>query len=179
MPTLKGKKVILRAVEKRDIQLFLRWFNDSEVIQYLQTYLPITELAEEKWHERMSLSESDVVLIIEAVSENEEAIPIGSCGLHGINWKDRTATFGIAIGEKEFWSSGYGTEATILLIIYAFEQLNLHRISSSVYDFNERSCKMQEKVGFKIEGVRREAIYKNGRYAGEIVLGLLKKEWKK
>ena len=179
MPTLKGEKVNLRAIEKSDIRLFLGWFNDPEVIQYLQVYLPVTELGEEKWHERMSLSEKDVVLIIEAIKGDGINIPIGSCGLHGINFKDRSATFGIAIGEKDYWSNGYGTEAARLLITYAFEQLNLRRISSSVYDFNERSRKMQEKIGFKIEGARREAIYKNGRYADEIILGLLKKEWKK
>jgi RimJ/RimL family protein N-acetyltransferase len=177
MPTLKGIKVVLRAVKKQDINLFLQWFNDPEVIQYLQFYLPLTEIAEEKWYLCMSESEKDVVFVIEAIVSETETRPIGNCGLHEIKWKDRCATAGIAIGEKEFWSKGYGTEAANLMIRYAFEHLNLRRISTSVYDFNERSLNMQLKIGFKVEGRRREAIFKNNRYVDEVVLGLLKKEW--
>jgi len=177
MPTLKSEKVLLRVVEKRDIPLCLKWFNDTEIIQYLQFYLPLTELAEEKWLERVSLSEKDVVFVIEAVDSEGKSKPIGTCGLHDISTKDRNATFGIAIGEKEYWNNGYGTRATRLLMRYGFEELNLHRIGSAAYSFNERSIKMQEKIGFIIEGRHREAIFKKGRYWDVINLGLLRKEF--
>ena len=166
-------------MEKGDIPNFLRWFNDPEVIQYLQIYLPLTEMAEEKWLERISSVTNEVVFVIESIFEGVEKKPIGNCGLHMINWKDRNATFGIAIGEKDFWSGGRGTEAAKLLVEYAFCQLNLHRISSSVYDFNDRSLGMHEKIGFQVEGRRRQAIFKNNRYADEVLLGLLKDEWKR
>lgn len=179
MPTLRGNKVNLRAVEKKDIPLFLRWYNDQEVIQYLQFYLPLTETAEEKWVEMISNSEKEIVFVIEAVVSENETMPIGTCGLHEISWKDRCATIGIAIGEKEFWNNGYGTEAIKLLISYAFEQLNLRRVSSCVYDFNEKSLGIHRKFGIKEEGRRREAIFKNNRYADVIEFGLLKKEWEK
>jgi RimJ/RimL family protein N-acetyltransferase len=179
MPTLKGKKIVLRVVEKNDLPSLLLWFNDPEVIQYLQFYLPLTELYEEKWLERNSLSEKDVVFVIEAIMEDGSLKPIGICGLHGIEWKNRRATIGIAIGDKEFWSNGYGTEAIKILIEYAFNELNLQRIESSAYDFHERSIAMQKKVGFQVEGRRRQAIFKNGRYVDEVMLGILKEEWKK
>ena len=120
MPTLKSEKVILRSMSKQDLPLLLQWFNDPEVIQYLHFYLPLTELAEEKWLERIGLSEKDVVFVIEAIA-NDESKPIGICGLHGISAKDRNATFGIAIGDKNFWSGGYGTEAAGLIVRYGFE----------------------------------------------------------
>ncbi len=179
MSTLKSKNVVLRVVEKKDIPLLLLWFNDPEVIQYLQFYLPLMELQEEKWLEQKSFSENDVVFLIEAIMEDGSLKPIGTCGLHEIEWKNRKATAGIAIGEKDFWSKGYGTEAARLIIEYAFNQLNLHRLGTSVYDFNERSIGMQKKVGFQVEGRRRQAIFKNGRYVDEIVLGILREEWKK
>jgi RimJ/RimL family protein N-acetyltransferase len=179
MPTLVGKKVRLRVVEKKDIPNILKWFNDPEVIQYLQFYLPLTEEMEVKWLERVNTSGNDIVFVIEAVAEDGKFKPIGTCGLHEINWKDRKATAGIAIGEKEFWNGGRGTEAASLLVEYAFCQLNLNRIGSSVYDFNERSLAMQKKIGFQIEGRRRQAVFKNNRYADEIILGLLKKKWKR
>jgi hypothetical protein len=48
---LKGKSVLLRPVKRSDISYFLKWFNDPEVIQYVGLYLPMTEMAEEKFIE--------------------------------------------------------------------------------------------------------------------------------
>jgi len=99
--------------------------------------------------------------------------------LHNINSKDHNATVGISIGDKKFWSKGYGAEAEELIIRYGFEQLNLHRISSSAWSFNERSIRMHLKLGFKEEGWRCEVVFKNGNYNDEVVFGLLREELKK
>jgi len=174
---LRGKKVLLRPVKRSDISFFLKWFNDPEVTQYLERNLPITEMAEEKWIEELATrANSCVAFVIEAVESNSNE-PIGNCVLREIDQRDHTAKFGITIGEKEYWSKGYGTEATQLLIDYGFRQLNLHRISSCAYEFNERSIRMHKKVGFKEEGRLRKARFRNGRYWDEIVFGILREEW--
>jgi len=177
---LQGEMVLLRPVQKSDVTYFLKWFNDPEVIQYLGMYLPMTEMAEQKYIEELGTSRatSDVIFVIE-VFEGEKSKPIGSIGLHRINAKDHNATFGIAIGDKECWSKSYGTKAAKLIIRYGFEQLNLHRISSSAWSFNERSIKLHLKVGFQEEGRRRQNIFKNGTYHDEVMFGLLRDDWKK
>jgi len=176
---LKSKNVILRPVKRSDISYFLKWFNDPEVVQYLGLYLPMTEMGEEKFIEELGTTRarSDVILVIEAI-EGDSAKPIGNCGLHGINAKDHNALFGITIGEKEYWSKGYGTEAARLIINYGFQQLNLHRISSYAFAFNERSIKLHKKVGFREEGRLRQAMFKNGQYHDEVQFGILREEWK-
>jgi len=174
---LRGTKVELRPFRRSDLANFVKWFNDAEVIQYLTFYLPMTEMAEEKFIENLANNPgTDVYFVIEAI-ENDGNKAIGSIGLNGIHPKDHFATFGIAIGEKEYWSKGYGTEACRLIVKYGFEQLNLHRISSIAYAFNERSLRMHLAVGFKEEGRRREMAFKNGKYADVVVFGLLRKEW--
>ena len=177
---LRGKLVQLRPVQRADISYFLQWFNDPEVIQYLGLYLPMTEMSEQKYIEDLGTAKSatDAVFVIEAI-DGEKSKPVGNIGLHRINPKDHNATFGIAIGDKNYWSKGYGTEAAALIIRYGFEQLNLHRISSSAFSFNERSIKMHLKVGFKEEGRRREVFFKNGAYCDEVMFGLLREDWKK
>ena len=177
---LIGQKVVLRPVKRSDIPNFLKWFNDMEVTQYLAMYLPMTEMAEEKWLENLSneTTGTGVHFVIEAIESGGNK-NIGSMGLHGINPKDHLATFGIAIGEKDYWSKGYGTEAAQLIIKYGFEQLNLHRISSSAFSFNERSLRLHRKVGFREEGRQREALFKNGQYHDLVIFGLLREEWKK
>lgn len=174
---LRGKKVLLRPVKRSDIKYFLKWYNNPEIVQFLSMYLPMTEAVEEKWIEEISTNKKTVFFVIEAIENNLQKKPIGSCGLNNINCKDRCASFGIAIGEKEFWDDGYGTEAAQLLIEYGFMQLNLHRISSGVYEFNIRSYKMHKKLGFMEEGRSRQEIYKNGKYWDKINFGILKEEW--
>jgi RimJ/RimL family protein N-acetyltransferase len=177
---LKGKLVLLRPVQKSDITYFLKWFNDPEIMQYQGMYLPMTEMAEQKYIEELGTSRNstDAVFVIEAI-EGEKSKPIGDIGLNRIHPKDHHATFGITIGDKQYWSKGYGTEATELVIKYGFEQLNLHRISSSVFSFNGRSIKMHLKIGFSEEGRRREVFFKNGDYCDEVMFGLLREDWKK
>jgi len=92
--------------------------------------------------------------------------------------KDRDAMFGIAIGEKDYWSKGYGTEATRLLVNYGFQQLNLHRISSGAPAYNERSLRLHRRVGFHEEGRVRQAMFKNGQYRDRVEFGILREEWR-
>ena len=177
---LKGNRVILRPMRRSDINYFLKWFTDPEVTQYLAAiYLPMTEMADEKFIEELgtSRSQTQVIFVIEA-TEGESNIPIGNTTLSAINPKDHLATFGIAIGEKAYWSKGYGTEAARLLVNYGFEQLNLHRISSGAVAFNERSIRMHLSVGFREEGRERELLFKNGKFHDYVIFGLLRAEWK-
>ena len=175
---LKGKSVILRPVKRSDISYFLKWFNDPEVIQYIGMYLPMTEMAEEKYIDELGTTRArtDAAFVIEVI-EGASTKPIGNCGLQGINSKDNHATFGIVIGEKDYWSKSYGTEAARLLINYGFQQLNLHRISSSAVAFNERSIKLHRKIGFREEGRLRQRMFKNGQYHDLVQFGILREDW--
>jgi RimJ/RimL family protein N-acetyltransferase len=175
---LKGNKVVLRPVKRTDIPNFLVWFNDMEVTQYMGRNLPLTEMEEEKWVEEIADDKTRLNLVIEAIVDVSTK-PIGSIGFQLIEPRDRQATFGIGIGEKDFWNNGYGTEAARLFITYGFEQLNLNRVNSNVFDFNVRSQKMHVKIGFKQEGLRRQAKYINGAYHDVIEYGLLREDWEK
>lgn len=171
---LKGKKTILRPLNKEtDLQSCLRWINDQEVIQYISVYLPSSKQDEEKWFDNLQKRKEDVVLGIETL---DNAF-IGITGLHNINWKDRTAVHGVLIGEKKYWGRGYGTDANMVLLNYAFNTLNLRKICSSVIVFNERSINYHATCGYQIEGTRRRQVYKKGKYWDVIFLGVFKEEW--
>ena len=175
---LKGKRVILRPLQKLDISLFLKWYNDPEITQYMGIYLPLTEINEGKWLEEAAggRNGTQVFFVIEAF-ENNRANPIGSISLERIDSKNQNAELGIGIGEKKYWDKGYGTEAARLLVDYGFKQLNLHRISSTVFSPNKRSLKMHHKVGFTKEGIRKQAFFKNGQFLDLVVFGLLREDW--
>lgn len=171
---LKGKKTILRPLRKAtDLELCLRWINDPEVNQYLLIHFPLTEKKEEEWFDKVANNPNEIVLGIETL----DGKLIGTMGLHNINVKDRTAVSGTLIGEKEYWSKGFGTDAKMILLDYAFNTLNLRKINSSVYAFNKRSLKYNLKCGYKIEGVRKKQIFRNGKYHDEILIAVFKESW--
>lgn len=171
---LRGKKTILRPLRKAtDFELCLRWINDPEVNQYLLSYFPVTEKKEKEWFNRLANNPTEIVLGIETLAGKL----IGNMALVHINAKDRTALTGALIGEKEYWGKGYGTDAKMTLLNYAFNTLNLRKINSSVYAHNKRSLKYNLKCGYKVEGVRKKQIFRNGKYRDEILLAVFKEDW--
>lgn len=174
---LKSKKIILRPVQESDLPYFVRWLNDQETTKYLLTYLPIMEVGEKEWFEKLHKNKNSDIVLTLVVLVGDEWKVAGSMGLHRINWKDGTATTGAFIGEEEFRGKGYGTEAKMLLLNYAFNTLNLRKICSSVKSFNGRSKRYNEKCGYKVEGVRKEQFYHDGCYCDEIMLAVFKTDF--
>lgn len=172
---LKGKHVYLRPPTKDDIPLFLRWMNDQEVTQYLGMFLPLMEADEIDWLDRLHKQKNEQIIFV--IVENRTHAPIGTMGIHGINWKDRRGTTGAVIGEKAYWGKGYGSEAKMLLLNYIFNELNLHKVCSLVLAFNKRSQAYSEKCGYHVEGVLKRHLFKNGRYWDEIHMAVFKEDW--
>lgn len=173
---LIGDRVRLRGIEREDLPTFVRWFNDPEVRQYLMMYEPMSMAKEERWFEEMLERKNDFVFAIEA-QIGEQWVHIGNVGLHRIDWKNRTAMFGIALGEKAYWGQGFGTDATRTMLRFAFEELNLHRVELEVFDFNPRAMRSYEKAGFRHEGTRRQALFRHGRYHDVHVMAILQSEY--
>ncbi len=170
---LRGKKVNLRPFSERDIPLLTRWINDPEVREFLSSVTPKSERQEQEWIQRLGNDDKEIVLCI----ETHDGQAIGSMGLHRIDWVDRRCVTGAFIGEKAFLGQGYGTDAKMYLLQHAFQTLNLHRVCSSVFGFNERSLRYSLHCGYKVEGRRREHVFRHGKYWDLIELGLLREEW--
>jgi len=171
-----GENLRLRAIEREDIPTFLRWFNDPEVRRHLLMHEPMSRAKEERWFEEHLSQRNEFMFVIE-VKEGEAWVHIGNLGLHRIDWKNRVATFGIVIGEKTYWNRGYGTEAVRTALRYAFFELGLNRVELETFSFNRRAIRCYEKVGFRHEGTRRQALYRDGRYHDILIMGILKEEF--
>jgi RimJ/RimL family protein N-acetyltransferase len=171
-----GKKVHLRPLEREDAPTIVPWFNDPDVLRTIDRYKPMTLPEEEGFIMSVAGGEHDLVLGIAPAGEDRL---VGVTGLHKIQSKNRTAVFGITIGDKREWGKCYGTEATWLMAKHAFETLNLNRLMLHVREHNERGIRAYERVGYKREGVLRQDTFVEGRYVNTIVMGLLREEWKK
>lgn len=169
----RGSRVNLRPIMEADVPYLLRWINDPEITQYLNVYLPMSEAEEREWVKNLHKDKTRNIVFMIVV----DGKPIGTMGLHGINWKSRVATTGALIGEKEYWGRGYGTEAKMLLLNYAFNNLNLRKICSSVLAFNGRSAKALQKCGYKKEGFRKDQYFHDGTYWDEVLFAVFREDW--
>lgn len=157
---LKGEKVILRPVRVDDAPRFVKWFSDPDVIQFIKTR-GVTLAAQRKWvRDRMAGKiKNDLFLCIDTKNGQH----IGMIGLHRINPTHKFATFGITIGDKNFWNQGLGSEAGRLIIDYGFKKLKLHRIELDVYNNNPRAIKVYKRLGFKKRRHKERASVPKGK----------------
>ena len=171
---LKGKNVILAPLKREYIDKFLEWLNDPEITQQLMGFRPLTRDMEEDWYTSLKERKNDIIF---SILINQTQL-VGNCSIMEIMWKDRMGTCGIFIGEKAEQGKGYGTEAMNLLIDYGFNTLNLNRLDLKVNDFNSRAIKCYKKVGFIEEGRMRQSCFRNGEYHDQIIMSILRSEWK-
>jgi len=171
---IRGQRVTLRPVDpERDLEDCYQWFNDLEVTRYLcNVGPPITRTQERDTLNRHRSAPGEFFAI-----EAEDGTHIGNCALRRICRVSRTAGVGIAIGDKRYWSRGYGTDAMKTLCAHGFVELNLQRIDLTLHAANERARRCYEKCGFRVEGRLRRAIYSEGEYRDELVMGLLREEF--
>lgn len=172
----EGRLVRLRAREPGDEPLLYRWFNDPEVTEHLTVRYPVSHEQERDYIEHAgAINYERASFAVETISEGRL---IGGTGLEKSSPENRRATLGIALGDKQFWNGGYGTDTMRVVCRFGFETMNLHRIDLEVYARNARARRVYEKVGFHQEGVLRQAVYTRGRYEDIVVMGLLEGELK-
>lgn len=177
----KGKRVYIRPVLREDLPQMTVWMNNQEMTQYLNAYLPMSPEDEVAWFEGIRARKpEDIVFAIVLVENNEM---IGIMGLHHVEFRHGLASTGSFIGNNKYWGKGYGTEAKMLVLDYAFNTLNLRKICSAVWAFNKRSKRCLEKCGYREEGRRRQHKFVNGTYADELLMAVFKEDfiplWKK
>lgn len=174
---LSGKKVNL-CLLNAELQLddCVRWLNDTSLTQYLAAgSFPQYHGNENEWFENsIKNCHEKIVLAIYKKDLNEF---IGIMGLEKINFINRTATTGSFIGEEENRNQGYGHDAKMILLNYAFNRLNLHKVYASAIAFNQRSIKFNQRCGYKIEGTLKQHIFANGQYYDQVLLAVFAEDF--
>lgn len=151
--SIAGSIVALGPLRRDLVNQYDRWLNDPEVvIPYFRGALDPAAL--ENTQERYNQLRQGVEFTI---YEFATMRPIGICGLKEIDHYNRTARFGIFIGEKDLWGRGYGTETTVLTLDWAFNAMGLHTVLLTVFAYNQRGIGAYKRAGFHEVGRWREA----------------------
>lgn len=170
----EGELIRLRAYEPGDEDLLYHWFNDADVTRHLTVRYPVSHHQERDFIEAHHAIGYDNASFAVVTKDGERLI--GGVTLRDLLPASRSADLGITIGDKSHWDGGYGTDTMRTICRFGFEMMNLHRIELSVHADNARAIHVYEKVGFRHEGRRRDAVYKFGGYIDALVLGLLEGE---
>jgi RimJ/RimL family protein N-acetyltransferase len=176
MTFLRGSRVLLRTLERADLPRYQELFSEPEIgLHYGGLGVPESLARLQRRYDAGEFDTTDRFL--QLVIETDGTL-IGAMVLRNQeNLPSRSATFGILIGDPAYLDRGYGTEASTLLLDYAFAVLGYHKINLDVFEYNARAQAMYEKLGFVLEGRRRENHWSRGRFWDEILMGVTAEEW--
>lgn len=172
---VKGKKVLLRALERSDMEELRSFHNDPEVGNLLGGWSnPISSEKQNKWYDQINSDDMNLRLAI----ETEEDGFIGVTTITDIDYKNRSASHGLLIGKRNMRGHGYGRDTVMATMKYAFEELQLNRLDGDIVEHNIPSYNLFiKKCNWKEEGRRRDHSFRNNRYYDRILVGILRSEY--
>lgn len=174
MMDLRGSKVLLRALEREDLEYLREMANDPDMEKMVIGWsFPISKYEQEKWYEKTVGDKTNLKLAI----QDDKGVLIGMATLGPIDWKNRKAEHGIKLGRNTPKGQGYATDAVMTVMKYAFEELQLNRLEGSMFEYNIASQKLYTKCGWSVEGKARQSIYKNNKYHDEIIVSVLREDY--
>ncbi len=171
-----GEQVALGPMRKDLIPAYAGWYNNLQMLRSLGDIpQPLTPAQKERWYENANTASGSNITF--TIFERHLERPIGITGLYGVDFRNRTAEFAITIAESDARGRGYGTEATRLMLDYAFTALGLHNVMLRVFSFNIAGIRTYAKAGFKKFGRRRECYLMGGKTWDVIYMECLASEW--
>ncbi|RSS74038.1 GNAT family N-acetyltransferase [Streptomyces sp. WAC06614] len=173
-PTLHGEAVVLRPVTEDDVPDLLPIFSDAEGARLTGSHADVDEPGVRAWYRGRQEQDGRLDL---AVVDRATGRVVGEAVLNEWDPDNESCSFRIVLVPGTY-GRGLGTEATRLIVGHGFEALGLHRISLEVYAFNPRARRAYEKVGFREEGVLRDALLWEGERVDATLMSILAPDWR-
>lgn len=174
-PYLKGTQVYLRAIEEEDAnETYLSWLNNQETTKGLVTgRFPSSMQSLKSYLRSVTQGENSVMFAI-CLVENDKHI--GNIKLDQFDYFARTAELGVLIGEQNHRGKGIGSESCKLVLDFAFANLNLRKVTLSVFSNNPIAIKTYERLGFQVEGRLKQHFFSDGQYHDKIYMSYFKQQ---
>ncbi|HAL74653.1 MAG TPA: GNAT family N-acetyltransferase [Clostridiales bacterium] len=167
---LHGPRIELTALEANDLTVLQPFFQDMAALTY---FIPTTARPLNAPQLSDLLSDWNDGLENFVFAIRSQGRLLGMINLDGLDWPNGHAEIGIAITEPAGRGHGYASEAIMLLIRYAFDELGLHRVWARVIEDNLPSLQLFDRLGFQREGCLRQHVRRRGKFRDMIIFGLL------
>lgn len=178
---IKGKIVTLRAIEEQDLELLQKWANDPITQDGIgEIHFPSSMDFHRTWFNNLKDDRLNQRFVVDASEDDSESKIIGISSIMHIDWRNRHAWHGLVIGESNHRRKGYGVDAIMATMRYAFEELNLERLDGSMIEYNKLSISTYcgKRLGWKEEGRRRNYFFRKDRYWDQILVGITKQDYR-
>ncbi len=164
-----GQRIYLKILSPDDVtEAYLSWMHDSEVLQYLESkFRSQTMDSLRNFVQAVNDSPTDFMFGMFLSDSNQH---IGNIKIGDITFLHRRGDVGLIIGEKTAWGKGYATEAIELVTRYAFEELNLNKLTAGMYKVNQGSYKAFIKAGYRDVGTYTKHMFFKGKYIDSLLL---------
>lgn len=165
---------------EKDAAVEVAWTVDAGYMQIRTAEVPrpLSKMYLKKLYEKIEkrMDESGNFYYFTIRSRTDDRL-LGFVQLDWISWSNNAGSITIAIGAPQDRGQGYGTQALKIALEYAFRELNLHRVTAWVPEWNAGALRFFQRAGFVIEARRRQAALHQGKRYDSFVIGLLRPEW--
>lgn len=165
------KRMELRAVEERDLELILAWRNSERIRANMYTGHEITPEEHRAWFERLTREKESFSLLFEA-----DGAPLGVVNLNHLDWRNRSCHWGFYLGEADA-PPGSGTRMAYLALRHIFEELKLHKVIGEALAFNQASIAYHRKLGFSQEAHYVQHVLRDGNFLDVLSFALFSRDW--
>jgi RimJ/RimL family protein N-acetyltransferase len=167
-------KVYLRKLQKTDLPTTLAWMQRPDIYIMMGIKSPVSAQSQEKWFENLQ-TRTDKIVFAVCLKSNDSHV--GNVSLDQIDLYNRNARMSIFLAEKEQRGEGLGSDALMLLLTYAFEDLGLHRVYVKMEADNPQLLDFYKKHGFRNEGRLVQHEIKNGKFVDKQIAAVLRPDW--
>ena len=172
---LKGKNIILTAVEKSDLSQLKEWRNNPDFRKNFREYREINDEMQNAWFDKFVVNDKNTIMF--SIKDTNSGELLGCCGLCYINWIHRYADLSFYIGKDNLYAdNNYAKDAVEVLIKYGFNELCLNKIWTEIYEFDTMKINLLYEIGFRKDGQLRENYFFDGKWWDSIIFSLLKKD---
>lgn len=133
-------------------------------------HFPSSKVFHKKWFDGLQEDQLNQRFAIEA----PDLGLIGVSSIIKIDWRNNHAWHGVMIGDKDIRGKGYGIDAIMATMRYAFDELHLKRLDGSMIEYNSISINSYcgKRLGWSIEGTKKDYYFRKGRYWDQIIVGI-------
>ncbi len=171
---IHSKFVTLRAIRQEDAELLHLWANDAQLWEMLGGWhFPYPIESTRKWIDSLAKDSLNQRFAV----ETPELGLIGSANLVEIDWKNRNAFHGMMLGNPEIRGKGLGKDTIFAIMRYAFEELGLQRLDTTIIEYNEPSIQTYSRCGWKHEGTLRNWYFRKNQYWNKLLFGVTREDY--
>lgn len=173
-------RTFLRRAERDDLDTVVAWMEDPDFQYFLYgDALSSPKRIRENIVGMLGRPGANTVpTAIYLIADSTEGGPVGLVSLQKISWRNRSCTMDLYIGSKESRNGIIAAETAYRALEYCFDELNLHRVSAFIYDFNSSSWRLLERAGAVRELTLREHVLRDGKLRDVYGYGLLASEYR-